>query len=278
MPLVNLRSGGLYYQEQGQGKTLLLLHANPGSHEDFAAIVPALAERFRVIALDWPGYGRSKLTLEPEAVSVLTYHQLVVEFIEALQLASLSLLGNSVGGNVAARLAVTHPHWVESLVLVAPGGFTQHNMFTRAFCRLQGSRFALRPKHFARLYLRKHTDTTRAMLGRAANEQKQADQLRLNRALWRNFATANNDLRELALQIQAPTLLCFGSKDPAISARRDGLIAQKCIPHARFQVFPCGHAPFAEMPGEFLAELDRFYASNDPVENHTAENTSSTPR
>lgn len=259
MPLVNLRSGALFFHEQGQGEPLLLLHANPGCHDDFAAIIPALAETFRVIALDWPGYGRSKLSISPDTVTVLTYHQVLLEFIEALQLESVSLIGNSVGANVAARLAVTHPQRVNSLVLVAPGGFTEHNLLTKAFCRIQGSRFALSPPLFARLYLNKRTTTTQAMLSRAANEQKQLHQLRLNRALWRSFATPENDLRELARQIHAPTLLCFGSKDPAIPAKRDGLNAQASIPHAMYCEFPCGHMPFAELPEQFLAELSRFY-------------------
>lgn len=259
MPLVNLRSGALYFHEQGQGAPLLLLHANPGSHEDFAAIAPTLAEQFRVIAPDWPGYGRSKLTIAADKVSALTYQQVLVEFIESLQLDSLSLIGNSLGANVAARFAASHPDSVRSLVLVAPGGFTEHNLLTKLFCRLQGSRFALSPNFFARLYLHKRTETTRAMLSRAANEHKGAAQIDLNRALWRSFARPENNLHELAHRIQSPTLLCFGKKDPAISAKRDGPIAQACIPHAQFRLFDCGHAPFAELPQEFLAELSRFY-------------------
>lgn len=43
----------------GEGPPLLLLHANPGDHRDYDAVIPALAARFRVIALDWPGYGAS---------------------------------------------------------------------------------------------------------------------------------------------------------------------------------------------------------------------------
>jgi pimeloyl-ACP methyl ester carboxylesterase len=53
------------------------------------------------------------------------------------------IIGNSLGGNVAARLAIESRAKVRGLVLVSPGGFTPHNPITRAFCRLQGSRFAL---------------------------------------------------------------------------------------------------------------------------------------
>ena len=55
--------------------------------------------------------------------------------------------------------------------------------------------------------------------------------------------------------IAAPTLLVFGAQDPVISARRDGRLAASLIPGAKLVVMPAGHAPFAEVPDEFLAEV-----------------------
>lgn len=261
MPSVRLSSGEVHYVEHGHGTPLLLLSANPGDARDFDAVIPALAQRHRVLALDWPGYGQSEPPAQPESWSALHFYAVVREFLTALELPPALLVGNSVGGNVAARLAIESPERVRGLVLVSPGGFTAHNMVTRTFCRLMGSRFALPPRRWAQLYLHRRTPATMVMLQRAAGLQSAPAALALNRAVWRSFADPAHDLREAAKRIRAPTLLIFGRRDPAISARSDGRIAARAIAHAQSVVMDCGHAPFAEIPDAFLAEtlpfLDR---------------------
>jgi pimeloyl-ACP methyl ester carboxylesterase len=148
-------------------------------------------------------------------------------------------------------------------VLVAPGGFTTPNFVSRNFCKLQGSRFSLSPHCFASLYLKHRTATTRAMLERASTTQAAAPQITLNRAVWRGFSAPDNDLRTIAPNIKAPTLLLFGKSDPVIPASKDGKVAAKCIPSAQFVALPCGHASFAEVPELFLAEVQPFLATSN---------------
>jgi pimeloyl-ACP methyl ester carboxylesterase len=131
---------------------------------------------------------------------------------------------------------------------------------TRAFCKLQGSRFALSPHRWAGLYLKRRTPVTKAMLERASTVQATEPSLALNRALWRSFADSEHDLRQSAGAIQAPSLLLFGKQDPAIPASKDGKVAARCISSAQFVALPCGHAPFAEVPELFLAEVQPFLA------------------
>lgn len=258
MPAVQLPLGNVHYQEAGQGTPLVLLHANPGDCRDFAAVMPALAKNFRVLTLDWPGYGRSSLTKDPATVTVEDIYQTLRAFLDALALGPAVFIGNSVGGNAAARLAIESPERVRALVLVSPGGFTQHNVITRTFCRLQGSRFSLSPRRFAGLYLKKRTPTTEAMLERAATVQREPIPQALNRALWRSFLEPAHDLRERAAQLKVPTLLVFGAKDPAIPAKTDGKVAARLLPNARIEILDCGHASFAEVPAPFLAVVEPF--------------------
>lgn len=261
MPTLTLSTGDIHYLEQGQGEPLILLHANPGDSRDYEAVMPELARHFRVLALDWPGHGQSAVPAQPHACDALFFYRVLCEFIEALALPPVALVGNSLGGNAAARLALEAPQRVRRLVLVSPGGFTAHNIVTRAFCRLQGSRMALPPRLWAAMYLRRRTATTRAMLARAATTQSEPARLALNRAVWRSFAEPAHDLRAVAGRIQAPTLLMFGQQDPAIPARKDGVQAARSMPAAISVAMPCGHAPFAEMPEAFLAEALPFLRS-----------------
>lgn len=258
MRTVALSTGPLAYVEQGAGPPLVLLHANPGDRRDYDAVIPTLAERFRVMALDWPGYGESMAPADVEAVSIPWLVEVLREFLDALALSSVILVGNSIGGTVAARLALASPERVQALVLVAPGGFTPHTWLTRRFCAWQGSRWSLPPALFARLYLHRRTPTVRAMLDRAATIQSTPTRRALNRALWRRFVLPESDLREAARACSTPTLLLFGTRDPTIPAARDGAVAARTVPGASFVALPCGHAPFAELPDRFLAEVEAF--------------------
>lgn len=263
MPSINLSTGTVNYSEHGAGVPLVLLHANPGDSQDFEAVIPALAKQYRVLALDWPGYGQSDVPQQPESATALLFYEILREFLVALSLPPAFFVGNSVGGNVATRLACESPEQVRGLVLVAPGGFTPHNFVTRSFCKFQGSQLSLSPRRFAGVYLKHRTPTTQAMLRRAATTQATPERIALNRAMWRSFGRPENDLRQIAQNIKAPTLLLFGSKDPAVPANKDGKVAAQCIPSARFVALSCGHASFAEVPELFLAEVQPFLAASN---------------
>ena len=260
MPLVKLSTGSLHYQEQGEGAPLVLLHANPGDSRDFEAVIPALARNHRVLALDWPGYGSSEMLPDPASATVMDFYHVLREFMAALALQPACFIGNSIGGNAAARLAIESPQLVRGLVLVAPGGFTPHDVITRAFCRFQGSRLSLSPHRFASFYLKHRTPTANAMLHRAATLQSTPERIALNRAMWRSFARPENDLRQASRNIMAATLLLFGRHDPAIPANKDGEVAARCIPSAQYVALPCGHASFAEIPELFLSHVQPFLA------------------
>lgn len=252
MPTLALQHATVHYESAGQGQPLLLLHANPGDSRDFAGVLPKLCEQYRVITLDWPGYGRSPAAQEPAASSAMFFAELLQQFVQALELEGALVIGNSVGGYAAVRLALDRPAAVRALVLVSPGGFTPHNFITRGFCRFQGSAFSLPPALLARLYLKQDSAISRAMKARAAGEQSQPVAKAINRAVWRSFAQPEHDLRERAKALTQPTLLVFGRYDPLIPAHKDGREAARSLPGARCEVMVTGHAPFAETPEDFL--------------------------
>lgn len=262
MPILELPQATINYLDVGHGEPLLLLSANPGTHRDFAAIIPSLAKHYRVLALDWAGYGESILHVDANSVSATFYFELFEAFIKKLNLSSLRIIGNSLGGNVAVRYAIKYPQQVKALVLISTGGFTPHNFFTRAFCRWQGSRWAIAPNLLAKLYLRVRTPTVADMLARAKGEQSSTSQRLVNQAVWRSFIAPAHDLRPIASQLNTPTLLIFGRYDPIISAWIDGQVAKRYLPSTEIVVLPCGHAPFAEMADDFLDIIHPFLATS----------------
>src|SRR5215218_10065293 len=105
-----------YYDEQGEGEPLVLLHGGIGSGEMFTALAPALATGRRVIVIDLQGHGRTGDVDRPFDVSAMADD--VAGVIEQVG-GKADLLGYSLGGKVALRLALQHPERVNDLVLVS---------------------------------------------------------------------------------------------------------------------------------------------------------------
>lgn len=255
MPTVIVDGQTLAYRDEGAGPVVVCLSANPGESRDFDAITPALIRHHRVLRLDWPGYGGSPAPQPPERAGADYFLKTFSAFARQLRLHDICIIGNSIGGNVAVRYALQAQ--VRGLILVSPGGFTAHNPVTRLFCRLQGRPGFNRAigKLFTRLYLRKRNAHTRAMIERAGTEQHTDTARRVNAAVWRSFLESQHDLRLAARELQVPTLVASGRYDPVIPAHSDGRRAAQTIPGARQIVFRTGHAPFAEDPDAFLAEV-----------------------
>lgn len=249
---------------RGEGAPVVLLHANPGDGRDYAAVVPALAGRFRTYTVDWPGYGGSPAPPEPAAATAMAFAGILPDILAGLGLRRAALIGNSVGGYAAARLAITDPDAVSALVLVNSGGFTRQTALTRAVIRLKGTETATRSLagRLSRLYLRGRTPVVREMLARDAARRSDEASVAVEAAIWRSFTDADHDLRERAARITAPTLLVWGTRDPLLG--RDGGSARRAMPRATWHPLPTGHAPFAEDPEAFLTAVLPFLARAHP--------------
>jgi pimeloyl-ACP methyl ester carboxylesterase len=95
----------LYYQEQGKGPPVLLLHGFGASTFTWRHVAPELAQTHRVIAVDLKGFGRSDKPFD-ERYSVLDQAELLAQLIEDKDLRDLTIVGHSFGGGVALRLAL----------------------------------------------------------------------------------------------------------------------------------------------------------------------------
>lgn len=103
----------------GEGRPLLFLHAAGGAGQ-WLEFHELLARRFEVVAPDHPGFGGSDELADVEAMDDLVFHY--IDVIERLGLDRPCVVGASLGGWLAAELAVTAPHLVGPLVLLAPAG------------------------------------------------------------------------------------------------------------------------------------------------------------
>lgn len=248
----------IYMNTVGAGPSLVLVHANGGDHRDFSAIAPRLAESgWRVTSLDWPGHGRSPRSVPETAVG---FGDRLIDVLEELGGRHV-LLGNSVGGFAALRAAARAPELVDGLVLVSPGGFTPRWPGTTLASRLIGSAL-IAPwayRRLPRLYLRGHTPGVSAAIERAAEASRSAPNAEVYASVWRSFADPEHDGRVLAEDVQCPTLLGWGTRDPILPWVIDGRRARVALPDADVVTFVgAGHQPFIERPAEFLDRITPF--------------------
>ncbi len=261
--LVSTRAGVVAVRESGlpDGRPLILLHAAAHDHRDFDSIVVPLAKRYRVIAVDWPGHGEAPMPADPSSFGATQVADALEDLTASLDTGPAILIGNSVGGFAAARLAARQPSRVRALVLVDAGGFGDLGWIDRTFCRLKGTETVTRwlwnalPEH----YLAARNPQVDAILARMRAHES-APSVALNAALWRSFLEPGHDLLGEAAKIQAPTLLVWGEKDPVLPVS-DGERAAKAIAGARLVRLATGHMPFAEDPPAFLAAVMPFLES-----------------
>ena len=107
----------LYYEIHGSGRPLILLHGGLGSGEMFGPVLPLLAERHQVVAVDLQGHGRTADIDRPIDVRLMAGD--IAALIDHLRLATPDVVGYSLGGGVALQTAAKYPAKVRRLVLVS---------------------------------------------------------------------------------------------------------------------------------------------------------------
>jgi pimeloyl-ACP methyl ester carboxylesterase len=262
MTTLQTRAGRIAYHELGSGQPVLLLHATLHDRHDFDPIVDKLARRYRTIAVDWPAHGDSDpvdASVEPSAP---LFADVLEDVVDGLGLSRAMLIGNSVGGFAAARLAINRPECVAGLVLVNAGGFVPWNPLSRGGCRVLGTPAVFRRAAplFVRGYMKAKTDSDREIVKRAVATAKTAKGIRTGTALWRSFATPEHDLRSHAAELTVPTLIVWGKKDIAIPLSA-GRATHDAIRGSRLEILDTGHVVFSSDPDGFLAVAEPFLQS-----------------
>ena len=121
---VRVHGKDIFVAEAGVGAPVVLLHGGgPGASgvSNYSRNIDALAEHFRVLVPDMPGYGRSAKGVDrSDPFGYLADH--IRGMLDELGIQRAHLVGNSYGGSCALRLALDSPHRVDKLVLMGPGG------------------------------------------------------------------------------------------------------------------------------------------------------------
>ena len=122
----------LHYHDIGKGTPIVFLHGSgPGasSISNFRGNYKTFADAgYRAILVDSPGYGKSSKPADG-SYHVSALCNAIIRFLDTLSIDRCILIGNSLGGAMALRLAIDHPKRIKSLVLLAPGGLANFSVY-----------------------------------------------------------------------------------------------------------------------------------------------------
>ena len=247
----------IQYIEEGSGPVVVLLHGLGGNGTNWAFNIPALAQKFRVIAPDQVGFGRSDKPLINYRIA--TYVDFLDKFLSELKVERATLVGNSMGGWIAARYALKYPTKVDRLVLVDSAGFAPPKEFdVEALAGLNPSTRDEMKRLAGLVFSNPMFKTDAAVDVLLAQRLSAGDGYTIQR-LVESIHRGDDMLDGKLSAIRQPVLVVWGREDGLTPLAREGEKFRRELPSAQFVVFDgCGHVPQVETAAEFNAAVLKF--------------------
>jgi pimeloyl-ACP methyl ester carboxylesterase len=258
----------------GPGEPVVFVHGLGGQWQNWLQNIPRLARERRVVALDLPGFGLSPLP--PHEITITRYARYVNALCEHLGLDRVELVGNSMGGYIAAEVAIQFPERVDRLALVSAAGITSASLDHRPVLTLgriataivtwtaaRNRELAARRvwRHLSLLFVARHPsllkpDFAYEAFFKGTGKPGFLDALR---------ACLDYDFRDRLPEIRRPTLIIWGEQDSIIPVK-DAHEFERLIPDSRKVVMrETGHIAMAERPSAFNDLLIDFLAETGPA-------------
>jgi pimeloyl-ACP methyl ester carboxylesterase len=254
--------GVVHYEAMGRGKPVVLLHGWLGSWGCWLSTMEALAPDFRTYALDFWGFGESDK--RRERYEIADFAALVDQFMGRLGILQAPVVGHSMGGTVALRLALSSPQRVSQVAVV---GSPVDGRSLNIFLKLAGTPWVaylvwhsprllrLGIRLFAPWIARNHAEWY-AML------ERDLSQLTLESFLWSIRSLRDTDLRDRIGAIRVPALGVYGMGDAVVNPDQAEEISNR-IPDAQVAMLRrARHFPMLDDPDRFMSVLLEFLHSH----------------
>jgi pimeloyl-ACP methyl ester carboxylesterase len=249
----------IHYVEAGSGPVVVLLHGLGGNATNWAFNIAPLAQKYRVVVPDQIGFGQSDKPLINYRIA--TYVDFLDAFLKELKIERASLVGNSMGGWVAASFALAHPEKVEKLVLVDAAGFAFAQGFdTSQLIKLNPSTREGMKELVSHVFYNKLIFMSDGFINASLAARVNAGDGHTIRSITESIIRREDILDNRLSAIKQPTLIIWGREDGLLPLA-DGQRFQKEIAGAQLIVFDqCGHVPQVEKAAEFNAAVLKFLA------------------
>jgi pimeloyl-ACP methyl ester carboxylesterase len=246
----------IHYLEAGTGPTVVLLHGLGGSTQVWQFNIAALAEKYHVVVPDQIGFGKSDKPLVNYRIR--TYVDFLDQFCKQLRIDRATLVGNSMGGWIAAMFTASFPDRVDKLVLVDAAGYApSKDLDTRTFFGLNPTTREGMKVLVAKVFYNKAFQTDAAIDQAIAARLAAGDGYTIN-SITESIIRGEDFLDDVVKTIKRPTLIIWGRQDGLVPLP-EGERFNKDIAGSKMIVFDeCGHVPNVEKPAEFNAAVLKF--------------------
>jgi pimeloyl-ACP methyl ester carboxylesterase len=263
----------VHYLEAGEGQqVVLLLHGGglDSGELSWELLIPELAKKARVIALDWPGYGKSD---KPDVLFDLPFYlNFFPQFMDSIEIQHADLIGVSMGGAIGLGCALDHPQRVNKLVLVDSYGLQRKAPFHKLsylFVRIPGMReltyWSLRNRSLVKyslgMILKRPGSVTEDLVEKVYQQllipggTKAFSDFQNADVAWQGLKT--NFLDRLP-ELKAKTLVIHGGKDTLVPLEASEE-AHQLIQNSEMVIMEgCGHWPQRDNPEEFNRVVSEF--------------------
>jgi pimeloyl-ACP methyl ester carboxylesterase len=253
--------GILHYESIGRGSPVILLHGWINSWDVWRDSMIALGYEgnHRVYALDFWGFGDSaKGIANPSATfQIVSYVEMVNQFMETLGIQSAPIFGHSMGGTVALQMALNYPERVDKVAMV---GSPIIGSTLNPFLRLAGYGFIARLVWRYPVFLRL---VMRLLLAGDSKKVRNMISRDVQRATIESFFRSIGDLRETDLRDRLPTLKqpalgIYGVNDNIVSPNNATLLTSGAKTSQVAMMKHSRHFPMSDEPEEFINALSYF--------------------
>ena len=246
--VVTKNHGRIHYLEEGSGKPVILLQSNGNSAHEYADMIPLLAKTRRVIAWDQPGQGDSdRITRH---YTIQDYSNAVVEFMDALDLKTASVLGSSIGGTITIDLGVRHASRIDSLFITEAPIRTPEE-WVKEWPRTERNwSYPIQTREEVAPRLQKLTDE---VFWRWNIDRQKAGPWTMVDVMW---AIREFDAASAIKSIKTKTMVIFGLTNRLHGASS---LYEKDLPSAKIvKMKDCGHFPMIDDPAGLTDLVDKF--------------------
>jgi pimeloyl-ACP methyl ester carboxylesterase len=268
---VTLAGRSVNYVDIDESKTaeppVVFIHGLGGCWQNWIENLPRIAQERRCIAMDLPGFGSSEMPAEKIRIS--KYADTVVELLDAIGVQKpVDVVGNSMGGFIAAEIGIRHPDLCHSVVLVSAAGISITNLRRRPvlttaritaavtnFVIMRRGSMVKRPvlRHAMLGYVLRHPTRIKADLAYQIMHGSGSPGF-----LSALDALTDYDFRDRLGEVKCPTLLVWGREDNLVPVE-DADEFERLIPNARKVILDdTGHVPMIERPQTFNDLLVEF--------------------
>lgn len=237
---------------------VILLHGLGGSIANWATNTGALAQNYHVIALDQVGFGKSDKPALKYRVG--TYADFLDKFMSELKIERASLVGNSMGGWVAAFMAIKYPSRVEKIVLADAAGIVPASISEAQIYQLNNSTRDEIRANMKLIFANPLFQNNEALVDQFMTARVTAGDGGTINSLIESIKRREDFLNDRLGEIKKPTLIIWGKQDGLLPVA-DAYTFNKGIAGSELAVFDqCGHVPQFEKAADFNKAVLAFLA------------------